>query len=76
MAVLGSPLILVSTNLNKVLAFLESVTSNTVSTFAINASTSPFSPFNGATYFKALPTDMNSVIFAVLLSGLTTCVSA
>ena len=51
-AVLGSQLIRVSTNLNKVLSFLGSITSNAVSTLAINANTSLFSPLNGVTKFK------------------------
>jgi phosphoglycerol transferase MdoB-like AlkP superfamily enzyme len=72
MAVLGSPLIHVNTNLNKVASFLESITSNAVSTFAMNANTSLFSPLNGVTNFKVSPTEIYSVILAVLLSGLAT----
>ena len=52
MAVLDSPLIRVNTNLNKVLSFLGSITSNAVSTFSINANTPLFSPLNSVTKFK------------------------
>ena len=72
MAVLGSPLIRVNMNLNKVPSFLGSVTWNAVSTFAMNANTSLFSPLNGATNSKASPTEIYSFILAVLLPGLAT----
>jgi len=72
MAVLGSPLIRVSTNLNKVPSFLGSITSNAVLAFAINAKTYLLSPLNGVTNFKASPTVIYSVILAVVLVKLTT----
>jgi len=56
-------------------SFFESITSNAVSTFAINANTSFFSPLNGVTNFKASPTEIYSVILAVLLTELTTLAS-
>jgi len=74
-AVLGSPLILVNTNLIKVPSFFGSITSNAVSTFAVNIKASIFSPLNGATNYKASPTEIYSVILAVLLSGLATSFS-
>ena len=43
MAVLGSQLIRVNTNINKVPSFYRSITSKAVSTFAMNAITSLFS---------------------------------
>jgi hypothetical protein len=55
MAVRGSPLTLVSANLNNVLSFRGSISSNAVFTFAMNANTSLFSPLNGVTDFKASP---------------------
>jgi hypothetical protein len=72
MAVRGSPLILVSTNLNSVLSFRGLITSNAVSTLAIKANTSRFSPLNGVTNINASLTDMYSVMLA--LSGVTTSI--
>jgi hypothetical protein len=73
--VLGSPLILVNMNLIEVPSFFGSITSNAVSTFAMNIKASIFSPLNGATSYKASPTKIHSVILAVLLLGLATSFS-
>ena len=56
-AVLGSPLILVNMNFIKVHSFFGSITSNALSTFALSTKTSIFSPLNGATNYKASPTE-------------------
>jgi len=67
--------IFINTNLVKVHLFFRSITSNAVSTFALKTKTSIFSPLNGATNYKTSPTEIYSVILAVLLSGLATSFS-
>jgi hypothetical protein len=74
-AVLGSPLILVNMILIKVHSFFRSITSNAVSTFAMNTKTFIFSPLNGTTNYKASPSEIYFVILVVLLLGLATSVS-
>ena len=59
-AILGSPLIRVSTNLYKMASWLGLTTVNAVSSFPMNARTSCLSPLNGGINFKASPTLIKS----------------
>ena len=54
-AVLGSPLMRVSTNLYKMVSWLGLITANAVSTFPTKARTSCLFPLNGGTKFNASP---------------------
>ena len=69
-AVLGSPLMRVSTNLYKMVSWLGLITANAVSTFPTNARTSCLFYLNGGTNFKASPTLIKS-LFILELSLLT-----
>ena len=67
-AVLGSPLIRVNTNLYKMASCSGLISAKVVSTFPVNASNCCLFPLNGGTNFKASSTLINSpFILAILL---------